>query len=242
MAFVELLTLPAVHLVDLLERQECQHTDALEHIGIVNVAPVLVELKGRGLIRVEPDGALGGLAHLFALGIEQERNRHSVCIFAELTTDELRAAEHVRPLVVAAELHVAAVVLEHVVEVVALHDHVVELEEGQALLHALLVALSTQHVVHREACSDLAQKLNVVERLEPLGIVEHERLAVREVNEALHLTLEALGIVFDGLLSKHLAHIGAAGGSPMSVVPSPMRAMGLFPAICRRFIRHSAMK
>jgi len=31
-------------------------------------------------------------------------------------------------------------------------------------------------------------------------------------------------------------------GSPMSVVPSPMRAMGLFPAICRRFIRHSAMK
>ena len=127
LGFVELLTLPAVHLVDLLERQECQHTDALEHIGIVNVAPVLVELKGRGLIRVEPDGALGGLAHLFALGIEQERNRHSVCIFAELTADELRAAEHVRPLVVAAELHIAAVVLEHIVEVVALHDHVVEL-------------------------------------------------------------------------------------------------------------------
>ncbi len=102
--------------------------------------------------------------------------------------------------------------LEHIVKVIGLHDHVVELEEAQTFFHALLVALSTQHVVHREACSDLAQKLNVVERLEPLGIVEHERLAVREVNEALHLTLEALGIVFDGLLSKHLAHIGAAGG------------------------------
>ena len=31
-------------------------------------------------------------------------------------------------------------------------------------------------------------------------------------------------------------------GSPIMVVPSPMRAMGLFPAICSRFIRHSAMK
>ena len=47
---------------------------------------------------------------------------------------------HIAPLIVAAKLHIAAVVLEHVVEVVALHDHVVELEEGQALLHALLIA------------------------------------------------------------------------------------------------------
>ena len=31
-------------------------------------------------------------------------------------------------------------------------------------------------------------------------------------------------------------------GSPMRVVPSPMRAMGLLPAICRRFMRHRAMK
>ena len=31
-------------------------------------------------------------------------------------------------------------------------------------------------------------------------------------------------------------------GSPIIVVPSPMRAMGLLPAICRRFIRHRAMK
>ena len=37
-----------------------------------------------------------------------------------------------RPLVVAAELHIAAVVLEEVIEVVGLHDHVVELQEAQA--------------------------------------------------------------------------------------------------------------
>ena len=62
-----------------------------------------------------------------------------------------RAAQHVAPLVVAAELHVASVVLEHIVEVVGLHDHVVELQEGEALLHALLVALRPEHVVHAEA-------------------------------------------------------------------------------------------
>ena len=31
-------------------------------------------------------------------------------------------------------------------------------------------------------------------------------------------------------------------GSPIMAVPPPMRAMGLFPAICSRFIRHSAIK
>ena len=101
--------------------------------------------------------------------------------------------------------------LEHVVEVIALHDHVVELQEAQTLFHALFVALGAQHVVHGEARADFAQELNVVERLEPLGVVKHERLAVREVDEALHLALEALGIVLDGFLGEHLAHIRAAG-------------------------------
>ena len=31
-------------------------------------------------------------------------------------------------------------------------------------------------------------------------------------------------------------------GSPIMVVPPPMRAMGLLPAICSRFIRHRAIK
>jgi len=60
------------------------------------------------------------------------------------------------------ELLVAAVVLEHVVEVVALHDHVVELEEGQALLHALLIALGAEHVVDGEAGTHITQQLNII--------------------------------------------------------------------------------
>ena len=86
-------------------------------------------------------------------------------VLAELAANELSAAEHIAPLVVAAELHIAAVMLEHVVEVVALHYHVVKLKEAQALFHALLVALSSEHVVNGEAGPDLTQKLNVIKRL-----------------------------------------------------------------------------
>ena len=102
--------------------------------------------------------------------------------------------------------------LEHVVEVVALHDHVVELQEGQALLHALLVALGAQHVVHGEAGSYLAQQLNVVQIQQPVGVVQHQSLALGEINELLHLLFKACGIVSDIVLGQHLAHVGAAGG------------------------------
>ncbi len=168
-----------VHLVDLLQRQEGQHADALEHVGIAHVAPVLVELEGAGLVGVQPDGIAGGLAHLLALGVQQQGDGHGIGILAQLAADQLRAAQHVAPLVVAAELHVAAVVLEHVVEVVALHDHVVELQEGQTLLHALLVALGAQHVVHGEAGAHLAQQFNVVQVQQPVGVVQHQGLALR---------------------------------------------------------------
>ena len=181
------------------------------HIGVADVAPVLVELERAGLVGVKPDGVARGLAHLLALGVGQQRDGHGVGILAQLAADQLGAAQHVAPLVVAAELHIAAVILEQMVEVVALHDHVVELEEGQALLHALLVALGAQHVVHAEAGADLAQQLNVVQVQQPVGVVQHQGLALAELDKALHLTLEALGVVVDVLLGQHLAHIGTAG-------------------------------
>ena len=212
LGIVELRTLPGGHLVDLLQGQEREHTDALQHVGIVDVAPVLEELKGAGLVGVKPHRALSGLAHLVALGVQQQGDGHGVGVLAQLLADQLRAAQHIAPLVVAAELHIAAVMLEHVVEVVALHDHVVELQEAQTLLHALLVALGAEHVVHGEAAAHLAQQLDVVQRLQPLGVIQHQCLAVGEVDELLHLTLEALRVVLDGLLSEHLTHIGAPGG------------------------------
>ena len=183
-----------------------------EDICIAHVAPVLVKLKGSGLVGVQPDSVAGGFAHLFALRIRQQCDGHGVGVLAQLTANQLGAAQHVAPLVIAAELHVAAVMLEHVVEVVGLHDHVVEFQEGQALFHALLVALGAQHVVHTETGTHFPQKFHVVQIQQPVGIVQHQGLSLAEVNKALHLTLKALGIVGDVLLGEHLAHVGAAAG------------------------------
>ena len=102
--------------------------------------------------------------------------------------------------------------LEEVVEVVGLHDHVVELKEGKPLLHALLIALGAQHIVHGEARAHLAQQLNIVEIQQPVSVVDHDGLALAEVDEALHLALEALGVVVNIFLGEHLAHIRAARG------------------------------
>ena len=209
---VELAALPLVHLVDLLERQEGEHADALQNVAVAHIAPVLVEVVGRGLVRVEPDGIARGLAHLVTLRVGQQRDGHRVRVLAELAADQFRTAEHVGPLVVAAELHVAAVVLEEVVEVVGLHDHVVEFQEGKPLLHALLIALGAQHIVHREARAHLAQQLDIVEIQQPVGVVDHDGLTLAEVDKTLHLALEALGVVVNVLLGEHLAHIRAARG------------------------------
>ena len=166
-------TLKRCERFDLVKRKEGKHLQALDNIGVVDIAPVLIELEGRGLVRVEPHSALLGLAHLLALRIEKQINGHGIGVLAQLSADQLGAAEHVAPLVVAAELHIAAVLLVEHVEVVALHYHVVEFEEGKTFFHALLVALRSEHIIHREAGSDLPQKLHIVEPEYPVRVVDH---------------------------------------------------------------------
>ena len=202
------------HFVDLLQRQEGQHPDALEHIGVIHIAPVLIEIIGGSLVGIKPDGIPGGLAHLLSLAVGQQGDGHGIGILAELAADQLGAAQHIRPLVVPAELHVASVMLEHIVEIIGLHNHIVELKEGQSLLHALFVALGAQHIIDREAGADLTEQLHIVEIQQPVRIVEHQRLALAEFNEALHLPLEAFCVMVDILSREHSAHISSAGRVP----------------------------
>ena len=133
-------------------------------------------------------------------------------VLAQLAADQLGAAQHVAPLVIAAKLHIAAIMLEHVVEIIRLHNHVVELKEGKALFHALLVALSAQHIIDTEAGAYLTQQLHIVELEKPISVIEHDGLIRAKFDKALHLTLEAFGIVVDVLRGEHLAHIGATRG------------------------------
>ena len=53
-----------------------------------------------------------------------------MCILAKLSSDQFCSAKHITPLIVSSKLHVAAVLLEQHVEVIALHDHVVKLQEA----------------------------------------------------------------------------------------------------------------
>ena len=132
-------------------------------------------------------------------------------VLAELSSDQLGTCQHVGPLVIAAELEVAAVILEQFVEIICLHQHVIELKECESLFHPLLVAFRPQHVIYRKMRTHLAQELNIVEVEQPVSVVDHEGFAVREIDKAAHLLLKTVDIVLDRLLCEHLAKIRSAG-------------------------------
>ncbi len=145
---IQLRAFPPIHLINFLDRKEGQHTNAFQYVRISYVPPILIEFKRGRLIRVEPHRAALGLSHLLPFRIKKQRNRHGACILAKLPSDQLCAPQHVAPLVVPAKLHITAVFLEQHIEIIALHDHIVELKEAKPLLHPLLITFGRQHAVH----------------------------------------------------------------------------------------------
>ena len=129
-----------------------------------------------------------------------------------LAADQIRAGQHVAPLIVAAHLQTAAVVLKELQEVVALHQHVVELQEGQAALQTLLVALGRQHAVDGKQRADIADEIDIAQAAQPVGVVDDQRLVVAKLDKAGQLRLDAGDVVIDGFHGHHLAHIGFAAG------------------------------
>ena len=61
---IQLAAFPAVHFIDLFHGQEGQHADAFKHVGVIHIAPILVEIIGRCFIGVQPDGVSCGFTHL----------------------------------------------------------------------------------------------------------------------------------------------------------------------------------
>ena len=93
---------------------------------------------------------------------------------------ELDAVDDVAPLVGAAHLQPAAVAAGELQEVVRLHDHVVELEEGQRLLalEPQLHRFEGQHAVDREVAADSRAGTRCSRSVvEPVGVVDHQRVA-----------------------------------------------------------------
>ena len=109
---IQLLTFLLLILRDLVQRNEGEQLQAFDHVGIADISPVLVELIRARLVRIQPHRALRGLAHLVALGVREQRDGHGLRIGTRnLAADQFTACKHVRPLVIASELHAAVVLL-----------------------------------------------------------------------------------------------------------------------------------
>ena len=136
---------------------------------------------------------------------------------------EIDAADDVAPLVGAAHLQHAAVAAVELDEVVGLQDHVVEFEERQFLLalEPQLHRIEGEHAVDREVAADVAQEVDVVERVQPVGIVGHDRVAagILEFEELGENGADALEIFVDEFVGQQAAAFVLAGG-----VADPRRA------------------
>ena len=82
-------------------------------------------------------------------------------------------SDNIAPLIVSAELHHTTITPVELKEVIALHQHVVQLKEREAALQTLLVALKRQHAVNGEMHPNLTEKINVVEIQQPISVVCH---------------------------------------------------------------------
>ena len=196
----------------LVHGQVGQQGQAVFHITVVHITPVLIKIVGRGLFGVQPQGALFGFAHFFALAIGQELAGHAVGRLLHLATNQLHATQHVGPLVVAAQFHNAIVILMQLPEVIGLHNHVVEFKEGQALFPTFFEAFSGEHAVYRKMHAYLSEQAYIVQVEQPISVVGNNGLALAKVDEAAHLLFEAGNIVLNELGSEHLAHFVLAAG------------------------------
>ena len=165
----------------LLPRQERQPAQepADELVGLAD--GVLVEVVHAGQRGVQEDGALGRLAHLLALHVEQERAAQAEDGRLGLLgppldpADEVHPGGDVAPLVRAAHLQVDPVVAVEDQVVGRLERLVGELGERQAAAQALLDRLLLQHRRDREVLADLAQEVQQAVLAEPGSVVQQDR-------------------------------------------------------------------
>ena len=172
----------------------------------------MVEFVGTELAGVEPDGALGGLAHFGPRGRRQEGEGQGLGRPAFDPADEVNSGQDVPPLVVAAHLQGAAVLPVERQIVVGLEELVVELDEGQSLFQAQPIGLGGQHAVDAEMPADIAEEFDVFQGQEPVGVVDRDGPGAVEVEVAGELDEDGLALGPDGRLLEHLAHLGLAAG------------------------------
>ena len=200
---------------DLGKRQRGEQFEKARDVAVLGVAPVLPVVVRANQIGIEPDRAGGGLAHLGARGGGDQRRGQREHLRAVHAAAEIDAGNDVAPLIGAAHLQRAAVALVEFDEIVGLQHHVIEFEERQFLLavEPHLDRVEGEHAVDREVLADIAQEIDVVERVQPVGIVGHDGVA------AVALEFQKLGkdradadeVLVDHVLGENAAAFVLAG-------------------------------
>ena len=159
---------------DLLLGQPGEVAEVANHVGILLVEPELVEPVGRRPPRIQPDGALFRLAELHPIGAGHQRIDEGVGALAPDAADQLDARDDVAPLVAAARLESAAVLVVELQKVVGLQEHVAELGVRDAILplQPRLHRVLRHHVVDGEVLADIAQEVHHRNRRQPVGVVD----------------------------------------------------------------------
>ena len=121
------------------------------------------------------------------------------CLFvgAEFTADELCSGSDITPLVGAAHLQLAVLMLEEIEEIVALHELVAELCERHAVAFAVetfLHRVLRHHVVDGDVLTDVADEMQESVVLHPVVVIDKfstVRSITVEIEELGELLLDA---------------------------------------------------
>ena len=158
-----------------------------------------------------------------------------VHVHAAHLVDQIQTGGEVAPLVGAADLQHAMVLVEQVQEVVALQHLIAELSEGDAFLgvEATGHGVLGEHGAHTEILADVTQEVDDVHRSGPI-VVGHEtyRIAAFGLEDAADLLLQTIGPAGHDVLGLSVRSPDWRG-SPIRPVAPPTNAIGWCPAACR---------
>ncbi len=141
-------------------------------------------------------------------------------------------------------MQLAAEAARQLGEIVSLQDRVVEFEKAERLvaLQPEPDAVLGQHAVYREMPTDIAQQRNVAEFVEPVGVVDHHRIArtVAELQEFHENLADAGHIVGDLGIVEELAGFVLAGRIADPRRPAAHQDDRLVPAALKQPQQHDA--
>ena len=84
----------------------------VDHVPIIGIQPELVEAVGRRALGIQPDAGTGRrFAELAAIGLGNQRVDQRQRLLATHLADQLNAGDDIPPLITAARLHRAVVVV-----------------------------------------------------------------------------------------------------------------------------------